>query len=77
MSTISIYKLIEHVEEAEFYDIAHFRVGFMNDEGVLLKLPVPKTLNTDQLDNLLTGELVKLIHYLRENKAWQETPDND
>lgn len=74
MSIINIYKILEKVEEDEFFDIAHIRVGFMEDEGVLLHLPVPKTLNNDQLDLVLTKELLKLSVYIMENIEWQENP---
>jgi len=77
MSTINFYKIIEEVEEDEFYDIAHIRVGYKGDEGIVLHLPVPKSLNTDQLDQIFTDELFQLIIYILDKGIWQENQEND
>jgi hypothetical protein len=69
---VIVYKILEQIEHDQFYDIAYVRVGFVDDDGVLMKLPVPKELNTQQLDDMLTAELNKLTTYFVEHPRVKE-----
>lgn len=69
------YVIIDHIEEDQFYDIAIVRVGRMEDDGVLLDIPIPKGINDAWVDHIITYEINKLIDYIEDTdgKTTQET----
>ena len=73
MSTTKIYVILDEVELDDQFDMAHVRVGYVEDDGIVLNIPVPKNLNNEWLDKLITEEVTKLIEYLQEEAEWQES----
>lgn len=69
------YVMLESIEHDRFYDVALVRVGEMDDDkGVLLFLPIPQSLNTEWIDQLLSTELNKILEYM-DGKTAQETKE--
>lgn len=58
------YVIVEQIKADTFYDVAYVRVGVPEDNGVLLKIPVPKELNSDWIDSILTKEIKKIVKYI-------------
>jgi hypothetical protein len=70
------YVMLESIDGDEFYDVAWFRVGEMDDQtGVLLSLPIPQSLNIEWVDNLISTELYKLLEYIDGKKTSEETEE--
>jgi hypothetical protein len=63
---MKFYIVIEKITEDTFYDVAHVHVGFIEDKGILIKLPIPKTLNNEIIDSFITQEISKIFEYTNE-----------
>lgn len=64
MHELKTYVMIENIEHDTFYDIAHIRVGVVEDDGVLLSIPVSKDLNDEWIDRLITESISGLVDYI-------------
>ena len=73
MSTTKIYVLLDEVLVDDQFDLAHVRVGYVEDDGIVMHIPVPKNVNNEWLDKLITEEIMKLVEYLQEEDEWHES----
>ena len=60
------YIIIERIDHDTFYDIAFVRLGFIEEEGIIIKLPIPHTINTEWVDLYITEALDKIVNYIKE-----------
>lgn len=72
-NSLKYYIILEKVVHDVYYDIAYVHVGLVEDQqGIMLKIPVPQSVNNDWLDKYLTKQVKKLIGYMEQNLAIKE-----
>jgi hypothetical protein len=71
--SVKYYIILEKVVHDVYYDLAYVHVGLVEDQqGIMLKIPVPQSVNNDWLDKYLTKQVNKLIGYIEQNLEIKE-----